>query len=69
MKMTRYYGYMDFRGDKKAPYFVVKVIAPPRASIYQYVGRKDVKLSKLLCVDDFILFSIPGLAIDWSEVE
>lgn len=71
IKTTRYYGEL-YRRDGDGDYrlhFVVKLIAPPRSRVSQYIGKKDQKLSDLLCLDDTVLSVIEGLTIDWSEVQ
>lgn len=68
---THYYGEL-YRRDGDGDYrlhFVVKLIAPARASVSQYIGKRQQKLSGLLCLDDTILSLIEGLTIDWSEVQ
>ena len=70
IKATRYYGELYRRegNDNYKLHFVVKLIAPARASVSQYIGKRQQKLSGLLCLDDTILSAIEGLTIDWSEV-
>lgn len=67
IKTTRYYGKL-FRLEDNKLHFVVKLICPPGARPSQYIGPK-CKTSDLLCLDDTILFCVPGLSIDWSEVQ
>lgn len=67
---TRYYGYFTTDGCHPSDMiFHVLCIAPVGASIYNYIGSKSVKLSNLLCLDDFVLSVLPDISIDWSEVK
>lgn len=68
---TRYYGELYHREGcgMHQLHFVVKLIAPARAPLSRYIGKRGQKLSDLLCLDDAILASIEDLTIDWSEVQ
>ena len=66
IKTTRYYGKL-FRQNDNSLHFVVKLVCPPKCPPSQYIGPK-CKTCDLLCVDDTLLFCIPNLSIDWSEV-
>lgn len=66
---TRYYGYFTTRGGSTDDMvFHVLCIAPPAARVRDYIGSKSVKFTDLLCLDDFVLASLP-VAVDWSEVQ
>lgn len=71
IKSTRYYGELYGRvcDGRRRLHFVVKLIAPTRAHYSEYIGKRNQKLSDLLCLDDTILASIEHLTIDWSEVQ
>lgn len=63
--VTRYYGEVTHEDNKHT--FHVYCLVPPRASIYEYEGHPDSQLSRMLCVDDFILASV-NWTVDWSPL-
>lgn len=67
---TRYYGYLTADGShSRDTTFHVLCIAPPGASVRNYIGPKNVKFTDLLCLDDYILSALPDTRVDWSEVQ
>lgn len=70
LSTTRYYGYLTTNGSHACDTtFHVLCIAPPGASVRNYIGSKDVKFTDLLCLDDYILSALPDTRVDWSEVQ
>lgn len=64
-KPNQYYGYFDY--EPPEPTFYVVLIKPSNSCIHDWIGSKNVKLSDLLCIDDYILGKC-DFKVDWSKV-
>lgn len=64
-KPNQYYGYFDYNSEVST--FYVVLIKPANSSYKDWIGSKDLKLSDLLCIDDFIIGNC-NFSVDWSKV-
>lgn len=65
-KPNQYYGYFDY--DLTSPTFYVLVIKPSNSTYKDWIGSKHVKLSDMLCIDDYIIGNC-SFTVDWSKVQ